>query len=882
VIEAGNAEEEALAIAVALREAVHEQKTAALVTADRALARRVGAALGRWNIVANDSGGDALPDTEAGVFARLAAAVALEELPPVKLLALTKHAHFRLGTAAGAHARAVAALELAILRGPRPRPGVKGLLDALATFRAEKLHPSDPRRAVKPIDLEAAHALVVALGAALAPLCDLRPPSFGAIAARHAQALQALSRDDAGNEMAFAGIDGAELARAFEDILEQPDDFPVSPANYADLFETAIADRVCRRAETPGAHVRILGPLEARLLNVDRVVLGALVDGVWPPETRSDPWLSRPMRLALGLDLPERRVGLSAHDFAQLLGTREVILSRAAKLGGAPTVASRFTQRLAAVSRRGALEGRARARRKISRLGARSRPQRSHYAGEALRVRCRRSTRARMALASRRSRTCCAIPYTIYARHVLELRPLDAVDTPPGARDRGTVIHGAIGDFTEKYAKALPTEPLDALLRLGEARFAVLQDFPEARAFWWPRFLRIARWFIAWEAGRRAEATALHAEVSATLPIAIGTRNFALRTRADRIEQRRDGSYAILDYKTGSTPTERQVRTWPLAAAHAGRRDPAPGWLPGYRRRIDQRGRLCGTARRRAGGRTSADRVQGGDARRACRPGARHAAQHPDAFRRSRNAVSLAGQPDVEGALWRLRPSGAHQGMVGRRRGRGNGMMFPYGRWAASGGEDAITPPLGRWVPPPLRGRGSCGDVTAVPTLATPTPSPSPRKGRSRPSSTGYGGGELHRPRGATCPGLPHGPRASRNDRRPNPARNPRRAARRLGSVAVGLGRGQRRLGQDACAGAARDPPAAARHAAGKDPLPHLHQGRRRQHGEPRVRHARRVDRDGRCGARSRDREDRGRRPSPRGACMRGGCSRRRSTRRAA
>ncbi len=96
--------------------------------------------------------------------------------------------------------------------------------------------------------------------------------------------------------------------------------------------------------------VRIYGPLEARLQPVDRLVLGGLVEGVWPPETRGDPWLSRPMRHELGLDLPERRIGLSAHDFAQALGAPEVILTRAAKLGGAPTVASRFVQRLAAVA----------------------------------------------------------------------------------------------------------------------------------------------------------------------------------------------------------------------------------------------------------------------------------------------------------------------------------------------------------------------------------------------------------------------------------------------------------------------------------------------------------------------------------------------------
>ncbi len=561
VIEAANAEDEALAIAVALREAVHEGKTAALVTPDRTLARRVAAALGRWAIEADDSGGDALPDTEAGVFARLVAEAGLGDLPPVKLLAMLKHARFRLGAASGAHARAIATLELAILRGPRPRPGTAGLAHALATFRATKLHRSDPRNKLKDADLDAAQALIGALGAALAPLEGvIRAQSFTGIAALHAAALGVLSRDDHGADIAFAERDGEELAKAFAEIAEQRDEFRVARGDYPELFEAAIADRVCRRAGRPGARVQILGLLEARLVSVDRVVLGALVESVWPPETRSDPWLSRPMRLDLGLDLPERRVGLSAHDFAQLLGTPEVILSRAAKLGGAPTVASRFTQRLAAVAGEKHWDD-AIGRGKKYLAWARN-------LDHADKVKATERPRPRPPLDARPTQLSVTEiehwlrdPYTIYAKHILKLLPLDAVDTPPGARDRGTVIHGAIGEFTETYAEGLPPDPLAALRALGEKHFAPLQDFPEARAFWWPRFVRIAQWFVAWEAQRRRNATAIHAEVRAALDIEIDKRIFKLTTRADRIEQLRDGTFAILDYKTGAPPTEKQVRT---------------------------------------------------------------------------------------------------------------------------------------------------------------------------------------------------------------------------------------------------------------------------------------------------------------------------------
>jgi ATP-dependent helicase/nuclease subunit B len=151
-------------------------------------------------------------------------------------------------------------------------------------------------------------------------------------------------------------------------------------------------------------------------------------------------------------------------------------------------------------------------------------------------------------------------PYTIYAKHILKLNRLDVIDTAPGAADRGSFIHAAVSEFTQTTAAALPSDPLADLLRIGRAHFAPLDDYPEARAFWWPRFERIARWLCAWEQERRPSLAEIHAEIRGELDIELPTRRFRLSARADRIERRADGGYAILDFKTGEVPSDKQVR----------------------------------------------------------------------------------------------------------------------------------------------------------------------------------------------------------------------------------------------------------------------------------------------------------------------------------
>ena len=575
VIEAPNAEMEALAIAVAMREARHLTKSAALVTPDRALARRVMAQLARWNLRFDDSGGDVLMETAPGLFARLAAEAVVRGLEPSTLLALLKHPLCRLGRTQGGFKIAIETLEFSVLRGTRPQPGTSGLKREFVRFRDElaklrrnepsALHAREPRARLSTEKLDQAEALIGALRTALAPLESLspsKPPDFAELAARHREILVALSRDESDLAVAFEDQAGLALSAAFDELLaaRQLSGLEVALPDYPEVFQTAFSERAVRRPDAPGAQLHIYGPLESRLLQADRVIIGGLIEGVWPPSPRIDPWLSRPMRHELGLDLPERRIGLSAHDFTQLLGTEDVILSHATKAGGAPAVASRFLHRLEAVAgderwaaarRRG--DSYVRFAEALDQPGAITPvPQPTPKPPRATRP---------LKLSVTAIEDWLRDPYTIYAKYILKLDALDPVDMPLSAADRGTAIHDAIGEFTQTFARELPDDPVRSLRGIGEKYFAPLMERPEARALWWPRFQRIAAWFAEWERARRGDIDAIFAETPGEIAFPVDNeRTFVLVARADRIERRRDGSFAILDYKTGQPPTGKQVR----------------------------------------------------------------------------------------------------------------------------------------------------------------------------------------------------------------------------------------------------------------------------------------------------------------------------------
>ncbi len=553
LIEAQTPREEALVIACALREALEtKDKTAALITPDRGLARRVAAELTRWNVIIDDSAGTPLSRTPPGAFLSLLARAAADRFAPVALLALLKHPLASGGEETSDFRRSVRALELAVLRGLRPEPGLDGI-----TARLKK----------KPAPF-ALQDWFTRLARRLRPFADAlaaKDTTLAELAQAHAEAAEALAATDAekGANTLWRGTAGEAAADLLAALQRDGTNIPLAPAShYADAFRALAEARAARPLYNLHPRLAILGPLEARLLDFDLVVLGGLNEGQWPAESATDPWLSRPMREKLGLEAPERRTGLAAHDFATLAAAREVLVTRSLKENGAPTVASRWLLRIKQLAKGLGAEAPLAARDDLlrwSRLLDQGRDPRAPRPAP-----CPPRAARPRGLSITEIETWLRDPYAIYAKHVLRLKPLDPLDSEPGPRERGIAVHAALEQFLNAFPGALPEDALDHLIRIGQEAFVEKGATAAICALWLPRFERAARWFLAYQAERRVQVARSLVEAKGTIEIPNenpGGAPFTLRGRADRIDFFADGSASVLDYKTGSVPSGKQIQT---------------------------------------------------------------------------------------------------------------------------------------------------------------------------------------------------------------------------------------------------------------------------------------------------------------------------------
>lgn len=560
LVTARDEEEAACAVALLLRESLETpDKTAALVTPDAALARRVTARLSRWGVTPDSSAGAPLSNFPVAVLANATARLMAGTIDAVTVLAVLKHPLVRV-----AQGRELKVLERYGLRGPPPRDW-RDVRDRLqregeGRMRRAREDGEPPEAAAERLRrFEQAAELADDFEEDLATAAEVfhHGPAAAAEAARaHVELLEELARGKDGRTgPLWAGPEGEAAAALFSALLHESQGLPVLEAQaYADLVERMFAGETVRTGGATHPRLRILGAIEARLVRADRLILGGLEEGVWPAAAATDPFLSRPMREQLGLPPPERRLGLAAHDFAQAACAPEVFLVHSKRRGGQPSVKSRWLWRLETLAK---AAGRKLPRAEEALGWARALDAPEDFA-PADRPRPTPPVSARpRKLPVTAVETWVRDPYAVYARYVLRLRRLSSPSEPFEAMARGSAVHKALERFALEWPDALPDGCAPLLRRhllheleaAGMGAAAMVREGALAA--------ECARWLAEWERRRRTGADLL-VERTGTISFDAPGGAFVLTAKADRIEVRH-GRADILDFKTGQPPTASQI-----------------------------------------------------------------------------------------------------------------------------------------------------------------------------------------------------------------------------------------------------------------------------------------------------------------------------------
>jgi ATP-dependent helicase/nuclease subunit B len=563
LIEARDEREEALCLALKLREVLEvPDATAALITPDRELAQRVKAELRRWQIDIDDSGGDSLLRSELGQLARLVLSSASPD-HPLRFLPVLAHnlvccGHERAAVASHAHI-----YEIALLRTLMPDHLDMRAQISLARAQAQDRHAHSAKKRMTDRQWDEFTAFMLQFETIYAPLQAMPAQAPVQVWVEEHRKLMAALLEPASWPQHESTL---VLEHVWDELSRgAAPDFMISAQDYQSLFEAIATTEIVRGPVRAHPRLKILGLLEARLLHVDVALLAGLDETIWPPHVSTDAFLNRPMRAQLGLSPPERRIGQTAHDFVQLMGSPEVMLTRAHKRNGSPTVPSRFLQRLAAVvgdevwtqcQKRGAPY-----QKWAHEIDQPTAQQLVHARSLAARPRpCPALALRPNRLSVTRIETLRRDPYAIYAEAILKLRKLDPLGMESGAREIGIALHHIVAEFARTYTPRPRAEHSAVMRALADEWLRDQLANNVFKTFRWPRYWQALEAFIDWELERRADIRDLWIEQKGAITLTLSDQSlFTLSCEADRIELTDEG-LRIIDFKTGRVPSLSQVK----------------------------------------------------------------------------------------------------------------------------------------------------------------------------------------------------------------------------------------------------------------------------------------------------------------------------------
>ncbi len=568
LIEAPGEFQEALAISLVLRETLQDgDRTAALITPDRNLARRVSSELERFDIQIDDSAGNPLPASKPAGFLRQILRAATNGNDPVSLSSFLKSDLVCLGEKRHETTLLKEALEIALIRDVIILPGIDDLAQAVKRRQKdteEKKHVPQLLRKLTSEQWQELETSAAWISNCLKDIHLLFSQSNSMTVAQLALVLrhcgEALSSDADGRTVLYDDAGGEELQSI---LIAHGADFDTrfefAPHEAVAVFDAMIAGKRTRKAGRTRPRLQIYGTLEARLQHADVVILAGLNEGIWPQSSRNDPYLNRPMRSELHLPLPERRIGLAAHDFGQFSGAEEVYYTRSRRMGDTPAIASRWLQRLKTFlgeEQSGKLVARGNWYLDLAQsLDEASGPPVSSKRPEPCPPVALRPT----SLSFTEIETWIRDPYATYAKHVLKIVPLPPLVREADPALRGTIYHDILAKFVATWRGEI-TETAGAVMESIADDCFEKQNIPaEIQAGWRPRFTPVGEAFLSWESPRRTSIKASHCEID--MRAEIEKTGFVLRGRADRIDVHHDGGLTVIDYKTGGNPSKKQART---------------------------------------------------------------------------------------------------------------------------------------------------------------------------------------------------------------------------------------------------------------------------------------------------------------------------------
>jgi ATP-dependent helicase/nuclease subunit B len=558
LIEAPDRHSEARSIALILRHSLETPKqTAALVTPDRDLAKRVKAELTRWDIIIDDSAGEPLIQFGLASLAASLLEAASNEFSPASLISLLYHPLCDLGLGREKLLSRLHQLEIAVLRGYGGFTGLDGLrlaFERARESRRKKLRAHPLVAVLQEEDWQELHHLTLQISAALQPLVTKSEAPL----LTHLQIFTSCL-----NSLAPAPDLAHPENQAFSEIMmELQGEAARHPASSFAAASVVILHMLrteqFRSKQVAHPRLAIYGVLEARLIPSDIVVLGGLNEGKWPAQPDPGPWLNRTMRGIFGMQQPERDIGVSAHDFTQGLGYDKVYLTWSKRIEGAPQVPSRWILRLQTILQTAGLTSDYADDKEWVRL--------SELLDEPEAVMPLGKPKPKPPVAARPTRFSVSAveklirdPYAVYAEKILRLESLAPIAQSADAALRGNIFHEAIGNWNKMQANVLASNPLSLLIEEGRKAFAPLIHDPDIASFWWPRFVRMAKWLANQEIEFREEPIRVHAEIEGRIEFDIGSVSHSLTARADRIDVLQSGTARIIDYKTGIPPSNKQV-----------------------------------------------------------------------------------------------------------------------------------------------------------------------------------------------------------------------------------------------------------------------------------------------------------------------------------